>query len=379
MDYRDHIALLRAGADGPDAFLDAIEERPDLDHADLMAFAKEQQVKPWLAACATGERAASLLPPDLLDDLAQAYADNAARTRRLVVQSGELQEALERADIGGLFLKGLVHARWLHGDPARRFQADVDLLVARRDLRRTIPELGRLGYDLSVDAATGQPLSDRVDAMLGLGRDRKPRNSCTLRRGERERLDLHWCIRTYYQRAASRDRLWRGRRSVEVGGVRLETPGEEDTLLVLLLNIAADLRKSRCRAKLFLDLYLACRQVDLQDSWSGFLSRRRDEGIERLAVNVLALFLWLWRCGPEFPELRKAVLERAHLIETLSSEEAAIIVERPRDDPANRRWHTRIHASSRLHEAYHRIAVEPGHTLRRLRRPRRGAELLTRG
>lgn len=378
MDYRDYISLLRAGVDGPDAFADALEECPDLDPGRLMAFAKEQQVKPWLAVCARGERAAGLLPEEVRTELDQAYRDNVGRAERLIAQSGELQQALEAAGVGPLFLKGLVHAQWLHGDPARRFQADVDLLVSRRDLRRAVQELGRLGYDLSVDAATGQPLSERVDAMLGVGPDRKPRNSCTVRRGERERVDLHWCIRTYYQRAASRDRLWRGRRRIEVGGVRLETPGEEDSLVVLLLNIAADLRKSRCRAKLLLDLYLACRQVELPGSWSGFLSRRREDGIERLAVNVLALFLWIWRCGPEFPELRKAVLERAHLIETLSSEEAATIVERPRDDPANRRWHARIHAPSRLHEAYHRIAVEPGHTLRRLRRPRRGAELLTR-
>ena len=366
---------MRAGVEGEERFLAAVGARMDLDPMALLEFAKAQQLRPWMGFCASGAGARAVFPEWLIDDLRQARLENAARVERLIEQSRTVSAAFDAAGIDCLFLKGLTHGRCLHGEPARRFQTDIDLLVGRNDVRRSVEVLASLGYDTTVHAATGQPLSLRVDAMLGVAPGRKVRNSCTVQRGPGERLDLHWCIRVCYERAVGGEVLWRDRRSVDVGGLSLPTVSEENMLLVLLLNIAADLRTSRCRAKLFLDLYLACRSVERDGSWKGFFARRREQGIERLVVNVLALLVSLWDCGAELPELRRTLLARAELIETRTPEEALRIVTRLRDDPANRRWHERIHPSSG--GAVLRFVREPRHSWTRLRRPRQGAALLT--
>ena len=379
LDYRDYSALVLASAGGHDRLVDAIESHRDLDPDAMLYFANSQHLGPWLAWCLDGPRASDCLPSRVLDALETTRVENVARCERIAGLSRELRAGLEADGLGPLFLKGLTHGARLYGDPSRRYQADIDLLLPRIDIRRAIEVLGKLGYDTSRDASTGQPLAERVEAMLAPGLGSKVRNSCTIIRDVRERVDLHWCIRTHYERAVPAARLWRGARMLDVGGLELPALGEENMLLVLLLNIAADLRKSRCRAKLFLELYQLCRSIDLPGGWGGFLDRRHDEGSERLVVNVLALFLSMWRCGAELPELRAELLGRARQIETSDADEALEIIMRPRDHEANRLWHARVHPQSDAEAIYARMLRSPlRYAMRRLR-PRRGASLLAAG
>jgi hypothetical protein len=364
---------VRAGTRGPERFA-ALASRPDLEPDALVAFARAQQLMPWLGFCVDGPRALEVLPAETVELFRVAREENEARAGRLAVRSQEIGDAFEGESIDLLFLKGLTHGACLYAHPAMRYQADIDLLVPRRDVRRAIEALAKLGYDTSTDAATGQPLADRVAEMLGDVKG-KLRNACTLARGEREKVDLHWCIRTYYEPIVPAAALWQDARSVQAGGVTLRALSPEKLLLVLLCNIAADLRKARLRAKLFLDLDLAVRAMNAPGAWRGFLERRATEGSESLAVNVLALFVSLWQCGDEQPELRDELRARARRIATGSAREALALVTRPRDDPRNRRWHARVHPVSGAERVLGALR-DPGTALARRLRPRRGEALL---
>ena len=64
--------------------------------------------------------------------------------------------ALEAAGIANVPLKGPLLARSLHGDPGMRFSRDIDVLVARDDLRRAVAALEPLGWRLEDGA--GEPV-----------------------------------------------------------------------------------------------------------------------------------------------------------------------------------------------------------------------------
>jgi hypothetical protein len=219
-------------------------------------------------------------------------------------------------------------------------------------------------------------MEHRVDRMLSEPLHRRlvlktPQHAACVRRGD-DKVDLHWCVHGRYARRLGGTRLWSERRVVDVG-VPLPALSTENALLALVIAIAEDLRRACVRAKLFLDLYLACRALSAELDWDAWLSRLRGDGLERLSANVFALLLDLWGCATELPSLADAVARRAELIETTTPDEALDLVSRATSDPANKLWFRRIHSATPLRRAVFRWSADLPHTLARtagLRRTR---------
>jgi hypothetical protein len=144
---------------------------------------------------------------------------SAART------AGELTElvtlriatALESAGIANVPLKGPLLARALHGDAAMRFSRDIDVLVARDDLARSVAALAGLGWRADRHAAA-PVLQVRLVSDAGL-----------------PDVELHWRVHWYEREFAARA-LERSASGPD--GVRRLRP--EDELVTLLLYHARD-------------------------------------------------------------------------------------------------------------------------------------------
>jgi hypothetical protein len=141
----------------------------------------------------------------------------------------------------------------------------------------------------------------------------------------------------------------------------LRGPSRESTLLIQLIMIADDLRRGACKAKLFLDLYVFCRTLGSDWSWEAFFAARRSQRLEKLAVNVCALFLDLWDCAGEFPELATGVDRRAKMLEIASSAAADTILSRPRGNLENKRLMKRIYRGGSAVAVARRIAKDLPH------------------
>jgi hypothetical protein len=136
--------------------------------------------------------------------------------------------------------------------------------------------------------------------------------------------------------------VWSERQTLRTPGWSFDTLSDDHTLLHLLASICADLRRGACRAKQFLDLYLALRRFGPDLDWEGFFARRAAQGLERVAVNALALFATLWDAADELPELAEALDRRLALVELRGAHEALAIATRPRRSRANRLWFVRL-------------------------------------
>jgi hypothetical protein len=120
--------------------------------------------------------------------------------------------ALETAGIANVPLKGPLLARSLHGDPGMRFSRDIDVLVAREDLRRAAAALEPLGW--RPEHGGGEPLL-HVALRHGSGLPE---------------VELHWRLHWYETEFAARA-LARGHTGPD--GVRRLQGVDELTALLL--------------------------------------------------------------------------------------------------------------------------------------------------
>jgi hypothetical protein len=140
-------------------------------------------------------------------------------------QAGALMElttlrvaaALEKAGIANVPLKGPLLARSLHGDSAMRFSRDIDVLVARDDLRHAAAALDPLGWRL--DNGAGEPVL----------------HLALTHRSALPKVELHWRVHWYETEFAARA-LTRAERGPD-GVRRLQ---DDDELAALLLYHARD-------------------------------------------------------------------------------------------------------------------------------------------
>lgn len=369
MDQRTSIRAIRALADGKEAFWSALETAPDFDADAFARFVLRGKLVPWVAPALEDDRARRLLPADLLGEVASQWEACRRRNAALVEASKRARGALVEAAIECLFLKGLYFGQRFYGDIDRRHQFDVDVLVRPGEFEAALGALARTGFDVETDLESGTPMSERLRVIRGPLRSRTP-HAVEVRLGE-AKLDLHWCLRARSVSRMEEGTLWSAREEFTLEGSSFETLSDDHALMFLLLSLCTDVKRGASRTKSFLDLYLLLRELEPQLEWEAFFARRAQEGLLGVCVNVLALFLVLWGCGPEFPGLVSALERRRRQIELADEAEALALVERPRGNRENRIWRRRIYPRSRWHQRLLRISLDLPHTLSRLRPSRR--------
>jgi len=363
VDYRTSVLAIRSLVDGEAAFLAALERSPDFDAEVFAVFARFNNLREWLTPLVDSERARSLLPAPFVAILEEDRAVQPRRKQALLELCEQIRTAFGALEIPCLFLKGLYLGERFYGDVHRRHQYDVDVLVRPADFEAALNALGPLGFDVTT-ASSGKPVARRLRKIRTRGRERAPQ-TVTVRRGDRLTVDLHCRLKSRWFHGIDEEAAWADRRSVSVGGREFETLSDEHTLLFLLVSICFDLRRGACRAKHFLDLYLVLRVLGQALDWERFLAHREREGLLTVSVNVLAVFLTLWDCAEEFPELALAIEQRRRRLELRDAQDALALVTRRRHNQENRVWFQRLHPGSPLASWSWRLSRDLPHTLRR--------------
>lgn len=349
MDPRDAVLLVRALVDGPDGLAGALGARPDLDLGGLVPFVRHHRlaafVAPGLAAPAAAARGGAAALAALAPDLATA----AARADAVARQTAEAVDDLTAAGVEVLVLKGVVFGARYYGDPARRWQRDVDLLVREADVPEAMARLAALGY---------APEEGRI----GAGAVRRG-----FRRGP-DALDLHWNLRRRSRRQTPAEAFFRAPTPVVVGGRTLRTLDDDLTLTFQLLALCGDLRRGGARARHLLDLHLALRVLEPGRDPEGFLRRREAQGLGPACANTLAVLLGAWPVAGDLPGVVAAVERRRPVLRDAA--EALAVAFRPPDHPANEAWFQRAYPYDGWGAVARALTRDLGFTVRRALRPR---------
>jgi hypothetical protein len=357
LDYRDAIRPVRALAGGLsacEAALETLAAHGRLQGEAFAGFLAAQFFQDWMAPAAHSAVAHALLPADCLAALAQRGAAQPARVARLVAQAAELREAFADAGIETLVLKGFSLGTRHYPEPERRHQWDLDLLVREDAMHDAFQVLGRLGYLARKEAADGAVVADWI-SRVRRGVLHRGQHSLGARRDDL-RVDVHWRLGGRLADRIDHEALWSQRRAFVLQDERFETLCDEHALTLLLLGIAADLKRGACKGKQWLDLYLALRTLAPTLDWDAFLARRSRERLLRVAVNVLALLGAAWDCGEEWPGLTAALAPHRARVLLPGASDAVALIERPRGAAENKRWYARLYPRSRLHHAAWQLA-----------------------
>jgi hypothetical protein len=103
-----------------------------------------QNAIPWLAERI--RQSGAPIPASIAHSIEEVEADSRERTRRMLDAVVEFCQAFESEDIQVILLKGAVLAAAYYPDPSSRPLADLDVLIRRQDLWRSLAILGELGY-----------------------------------------------------------------------------------------------------------------------------------------------------------------------------------------------------------------------------------------
>jgi hypothetical protein len=202
------LALRACCAPNARAALAAALVAPGVDWEGVCRLADAERVAPLLHVTRRGLPA---VPAAVATRLGDAYQANASRNLHYRRELGGVLDALARAGIPVLVLKGAALIETLYSDSAVRRMSDMDLLVHRRDLAGARVTLAPLGFaTLRVEPRPGAAVEYENQYQL--------RKEGTVR----TRVELHWSLfdSPYYQETMSMDWFWESSEPAAIAGRR---------------------------------------------------------------------------------------------------------------------------------------------------------------
>jgi hypothetical protein len=120
--------------------------RKGISWKNLISIANKQEITPFLYYSLKAESYQELIPADIMDTLRNIYMRNLQRNLMLQREmSAPLKECNAR-DIPVLFFKGLPLSFDLYPDPGLRYMTDVDLIVKRPNIEKTVEIFKKCGF-----------------------------------------------------------------------------------------------------------------------------------------------------------------------------------------------------------------------------------------
>ncbi|HEX5065436.1 MAG TPA: nucleotidyltransferase family protein [Myxococcota bacterium] len=348
MEASQWLPSVRALADGEEAYLRALEAAAPFDPVAYAQALDLHRLMPWVEPAVLCDAGRARLPAALVEAVAAGADTRQRRHDDLVRETLEVEDAYARAGIPCRHLKGLYFGRRFFGNPRRRHQRDVDVLVRERDRDGALEALERIGYV--------REAGEIKEGVVRWG----------MQRGYAQ-VDVHWNLRRRARRRVDGEDLLADPVSFELGGRTLATLPDDATLTFLLLSLCGDLRRGACRARHLVDLHLVLRGLGPGFDPEAFLARRKRQALAMPCLNVLAVFLSLWGAAQEFPALAAAVLRRRRHVQIRGVDDALGLLTRPGGGEESRRWFRRAYPYNRIDTWARRLTIDlPYHAMRLL-------------
>jgi hypothetical protein len=191
----------------------------ELDWEELRRIADRHGVTPMLwRFVSTNEDS---VPASFLEAVQADFFGNALHSLGLARELVRIADALERAGIPIIALKGPALALDAYGDLSMRQFNDLDILIHSSDLARAAETLVADGYSQRGFELRGAGFFDLYeDQFMALGRGR---------------VDVHWrLLPDYFPFAPDEESLWNGARQVDMDGTAILTLAPADHLLFVV-------------------------------------------------------------------------------------------------------------------------------------------------
>jgi hypothetical protein len=266
-------------------------------------------------------------PPVQVPQRVAEWLDQQRHRRGKLMTTFELlANLLQRAGIEFIVLKGMPFALRYYGKCELRATRDLDLLVRREDVWRTLRAIEPHGF---------VPKKDRRNPFSA---QRLRTDHAASLYGDDVEVDLHWQLRNRGIYRIDEDALWDSTREFILGAIPIRILSAEYELLLMLLSLGHDIERGACRIKHLLDTYLILRSLHETTDWEQFCADRAEDGTLSECLNVIDLVLTLLAVPGEFPRLQPALDARRDQLVGADFDEALSLIRGPRGNMANQLW-----------------------------------------
>jgi len=269
-------------------------ERATFDTEELEQFARRSQLSGYVFSKLGDLADHPLFTDELLELLGKRYAWQVEVSERTSGELAELIDLLERNDCDVLLLKGLYLATRFYGGIDHRTFWDIDLLIPDSHFPRAQRALKDAGFRRLSTALLGESLSRRFVH----GFDYK-RSRC--------KIDLHWALAAHPAVRLDYETLWMQTPRRNVAGLEVRVLPDDLTIATNLLSSFEDLQRSALRLRSFVDLYKILQTLEVTTDWQRFFADREREGLKRISIGMLRLFMEVFEVSEEFPALAAEV------------------------------------------------------------------------
>jgi len=204
---------------------------------------------------------AQQVPDSVLKDFQEAYRFQAMRSLRIYAQIIQLLEAMNRASIPVVLLKGALLAKWVYVDTALRPMSDIDIFCREADADSVKKVLFGLGY--YQQAVYNSPLHERVFTLK--------RHMPPFLRERAVPVEVH----TNYSKSGPKGmpdmaKTWEKAVPLTLFGAPCFRLSNEDLLIHLFAHLAKHLETSGTALYWFCDLYELTKLIGSETDWNSF-------------------------------------------------------------------------------------------------------------
>jgi len=224
-------------------------------------------------------RAAS--PSHFLDWLETLRSATMNRQTEQLATLRTIDETFQAAGIPFMLMKGFAFAARFQSSPLLRHQSDLDILVHPSRIWDAVRALKSAGMRRPKGA---ERLSRRWVRW---------HHEYTFKQGD-VGIDLHWKTRCWPGLRLNEDAFWSQCDTVLVEGRPTHTLAAEQSLVLLLISVALDIRRGAGRLKHFLDIHQHVDRLDETFDWPAFFHERKQEQTDLICGNVLAMMVNLF-------------------------------------------------------------------------------------
>lgn len=320
-----------------------VNEGPDWDY--FCRLARRHSLVP-LVYCQLERLVKELLPADVRQRLRKDYQENAARNLIFANELISLVKASGQAGIETIVYKGPALAVTAYGDLNLRRFVDLDLMVRRADVARTVELLTEHGYTAAkaLDA-------EQQEILL------RTQHNVQFTRG-RLIVELHWQVSSeLFASSVTAEDLWQHLETVAINGTEMKTLATEDLLFSLSVHGSRHLWQ-RLAWICDIDRIIATRpDID----WSRLMARAAQTNTQRMFLLGPALAEKI--LATRLPESISEAIARDRRIGSLADEARARLFPGDEQGPAGLgaifRYNLLIRSNWRTRARYFRYLLSP--------------------
>lgn len=308
-------------------------EPPDFD--DFYRFVWSNHIAGTMYSILSPSNFRTLFPEGFIERLKTSYLEQWVKNEKLLKESEILSELFGRVSEDVIFLKGAFLAERYYGNIDRRAISDIDLLIKKDRLGMSDRMLKGSGY-----VRESRVFPSEAAASLFTHHFEYGKNGID--------LDLHWNLSSHFTFKIDYRRLWRDSRQFEFRSKGYRVLSDEYELVFQILSIFKDIELGTIKLKSFADTYMILCLAYGKMRWASFFEQRRSEGIFKITLNILDLFLTLFNSREEFPEISAYIDDNADCIGLINLEEKLGLITRAGFTLRNKRWALGLYSANPL-------------------------------